>query len=157
MKNLILVFVSLTSLSVIPRKVTSSQVSGLVNEVINVTLVLDDVASNVSGSLLCEASVHFIKFIEESSEHESLLVPLTAGGRENVSLQIRSNIIGIFSLKFSSDNKAVLADRQIEVVIGRTKVEENILVNVAFSGGLGIALLIMGMDIDLQQVLEVIK
>ena len=84
-------------------------------------------------------------------------MPLTAGGRENVSLQIRSDIIGIFSLKFSTDKKTVLADRQVEVVIGRIKVEENILVNVAFSVVLGFALLIMGMDIDLQQVLEVVK
>ena len=74
-----------------------------------------------------------------------------------MSLQIRSDIIGIFSLKFSTDKKTVLADRQVEVVIGRIKVEENILVNVAFSVVLGFALLIMGMDIDLQQVLEVVK
>ena len=74
-----------------------------------------------------------------------------------MSLQIRSDIIGIFSLKFSTDKRTVLADRQVEVVIGRIKVEENILVNVAFSVVLGFALLIMGMDIDLQQVLEVVK
>ena len=74
-----------------------------------------------------------------------------------MSLQIRSDIIGIFSLKFSTDKRTVLADQQIEVVIGRIKVEENILVNVAFSVVLGFALLIMGMDIDLQQVLEVVK
>ena len=81
-------------------------------------------------------------------------MPLTAGGRENVSLQIRSDIIGIFSLKFSTDKRT---DHQIEVVIGRIKVEENILVNVVFSVVLGFALLIMGMDIDLQQVLQVVK
>ena len=74
-----------------------------------------------------------------------------------MSLQIRSDIIGIFSLKFSTDKRTVLADHQVEVVIGRIKVEENILVNVAFSVVLGFALLIMGMDIDLQQVLEVVK
>ena len=59
-------------------------------------------------------------------------------------------------MKFSTENGTVLAD-QIEVVIGRTKVEENILVNVAFSVVLGSALLIMGMDIDLDKVLEVVK
>ena len=74
-----------------------------------------------------------------------------------MSLQIRSNIIGIFSLKFSTDDKTVLSDHQVEVVIGRIKVGENILVNVGLSVGLGFALLIMGMDIDLHQVLEVIK
>ena len=60
-------------------------------------------------------------------------------------------------MKFSTDKRTVLADHQIEVVIGRIKVEENILVNVGLSVGLGFALLIMGMDIDLHQVLEVIK
>ena len=85
-----------------------------------------------------------------------LAVPLSTGRRENVSLQIRSDIIGIFSLKFSTENGTFLG-HQIEVVIGRTKVEENILVNVAFSVVLGSALLIMGMDIDLDKVLEVVK
>ena len=155
MKNTVLLLVSLTSLS--PGKVLSSQVSGLVDQVINVTVVLDDLNSNGSEILLCEASVPFIKFIEENSEHDSLAVPLTAGGRQNVSLQIRSNLIGIFSLKFSTDGNTVLAEQQIEVIIGRVKVGENILVNVGLSLGLGFALLIMGMDIDLQQVLEVIK
>ena len=60
-------------------------------------------------------------------------------------------------MRFSTDDKTVLTDHQIEVVIGRIKVEENILVNVGLSVGLGFALLIMGMDIDLHQVLEVIK
>ena len=77
--------------------------------------------------------------------------------RENISLQIRSNLIGIFFLKFSKDDKRVLTDHQVDVVIGRIKVEENILVNVGLSVGLGFALLIMGMDIDLQEVLQVIK
>ena len=73
MKNTVLMAVSLTWLTVIPWKVRSSQVSGLVHQVINVTVVLDDIASNVSESLLCEASVPFIKFIEDNAEHDSLL------------------------------------------------------------------------------------
>ena len=73
MKNTVLMVVSLTSLTLIPWKVTSSQVSGLVDQVLNVTVVVDDIASNVSEKLLCEASVPFIKFIEDNSEHDSLL------------------------------------------------------------------------------------
>ena len=76
---------------------------------------------------------------------------------ENLTLQIRSNIIGIFSLNFYTDNKAGPAKQQVEVVVGRIKVKENILVNVGLSGGIGLALLIMGMDIELEQVVEVIK
>ena len=75
----------------------------------------------------------------------------------SISLQIRSNIIGIFSIKISTDNEADKVSDEIEVIVGRTKVEENIVVNVAFSGGMGLALLIMGMDIELDQVVEVIK
>ena len=73
MKNTVLMVVSLASLTLIPWKVTSSQVSGLVDQVINVTVVLDDLASNESEKLLCEASVPFIKFIEDNSEHDSLI------------------------------------------------------------------------------------
>ena len=139
-----------------PWKVSSSQVFGLVHQVINVTVVLDDLTSNGGESLLCEASVPFIKFIEGNSEQDTVSLPL-GPGRENISLQIRSNLIGIFFLKFSKDDKRVLTDHQVDVVIGRIKVEENILVNVGLSVGLGFALLIMGMDIDLQEVLQVIK
>ena len=74
---------------------------------------------------------------------------------ENVTLQIRSNLIGIFSLNFHTKHGPV--QDQVEVVVGRIKVKENILVNVALSGGIGLALLIMGMDIELEQVVEVIK
>ena len=84
-------------------------------------------------------------------------MPIKAGGRENISLQIRSNIIGIFSLKFSTHNKTVLADRQIEVVIGRINVEGNLFLNVSLSALLGFVLFLMGMEIDFQQVLEYIK
>ena len=73
MKNTVLVLVSLTWLPVIPWRVTSSQVSGLVDQVINVTVAVEDLTSNLSESLLCEASVPFIKFIEDNSEHDSLL------------------------------------------------------------------------------------
>ena len=146
----------LALISLSPWKVSSSQVSGLVHQVINVTVVLDDLTSNGGESLLCEASVPFIKFIEGNSEQDTVSLPL-GPGRENISLQIRSNLIGIFFLKFSKDDKRVLTDHQVDVVIGRIKVEENILVNVGLSVGLGFALLIMGMDIDLQEVLQVIK
>ena len=84
-------------------------------------------------------------------------MPLRTGGPENISLQIRSDIIGIFSLKFSTDDKTVLADRQIQVVIGRINVEGNIILNVSLSMLLGFVLFLMGMEIDFQQVLEYIK
>jgi len=55
----------------------------------------------------------------------------------------------------------------IEVVVGRdkvvrdppeaTQVAQNILVNVFFSVGMGFALLIMGIDIDLEQVMETVR
>ena len=84
-------------------------------------------------------------------------VSLSSLEKENISLQIRSNLIGIFSLNFYSDDKTDPADHEIEVVVGRIKVKENILVNVGLGGGIGLALLIMGMDIELEQVVEVIK
>ena len=56
---------------------------------------------------------------------------------ENVTLQIRSNLIGIFSLNFHTKHGPV--QDQVEVVVGRIKVKENILVNVALSGGIGLA------------------
>ena len=84
-------------------------------------------------------------------------VSLSSLEKENISLQIRSNLIGIFSLNFYSDDKTDRADHEIEVVVGRIKVKENILVNVGLGGGIGLALLIMGMDIELEQVVEVIK
>ena len=84
-------------------------------------------------------------------------VSLSSLEKENISLQIRSNLIGIFSLNFYSDDKTGPADHELEVVVGRIKVKENILVNVGLGGGIGLALLIMGMDIDLQEVLQVIK
>ena len=70
MKTTLLMIVLLT---VIPWKVTSSRVTGVVDQVINVTLVLDDIAVNVSENILCEANVPFIKFIDGNSEHDSLL------------------------------------------------------------------------------------
>ena len=70
MKNTVLMVVLLTA---VPCKVTSSKVTGVVDQVINVTLVLDDLALTVSENLLFEASVPFIKFIDDNSEHDSLL------------------------------------------------------------------------------------
>ena len=73
MKDTVLLVVSLASLALMPWKVTASRVSGLVDQVINVTVVVDDLGFDVSEKLLCEASVPYIKFIEDNSEQDSLL------------------------------------------------------------------------------------
>ena len=73
MKDTVLLVVSLASLALIPWKVTASRVSGLVDQVINVTVVVDDLGFDVSEKLFCEASVPYIKFIEDNSEQDSLL------------------------------------------------------------------------------------
>ena len=70
MTNLLIILISLT---VPASPVRSSEVSGLVNQVINVTLPLTDFLSDGSESLLCQASVPYIKFIDDQSEEDSLL------------------------------------------------------------------------------------
>ena len=81
---------------------------------------------------------------------------------ENCSIQITSSIIGIFYIKFFAvdefeEQVFLNSSFDIEVVIGRSKVAENILVNIMFSFGLGFALLIMGMEIQVDQILKVVK
>ena len=70
MRNTIILLLSLTTLPV-----RSQSVSGLVNQVINVTVPLDlaELVTDGSESLLCRASVPFIKFIEDQTEKDSLL------------------------------------------------------------------------------------
>ena len=81
---------------------------------------------------------------------------------ENNTLQITSSIIGIFSIKFFVVNEFeeqvfLNSSFDIEVIVGRSKVAENILVNVMFSFGMGFALLIMGMEIEVDQIIKAIK
>ena len=80
-------------------------------------------------------------------------------GQTFVDFELQSNLIGIFTVDCyiteASSTKELLA--RLEVVVGRVKVEENILVNLMFSVGMGAALLIMGMEIEVEKVLEVVK
>ena len=81
-------------------------------------------------------------------------------GQTFVDLKLQSNLIGIFTVhcyitEASKKSDELLA--RLEVVVGRVKVEENILVNLMFSVGMGSALLIMGMEIEVEKVLEVLK
>ena len=72
------------------------------------------------------------------------------------------------------EHRGLTTTQQIEVIVGRRKVlinhnnhhhhhlhhvqvEQNILANIMFSVGIGFALLIMGMEIDLDQVFKVVK
>ena len=72
---------------------------------------------------------------------------------------LESNLIGIFGINCEIEENGFYLDKSIniEVVVGRIKVDENLLVNVGMSVGLGLALLIMGMEIETEQVLEVVK
>ena len=45
----------------------------------------------------------------------------------------------------------------LQVVVGRVKVAENLLTTLMMSVGLGLALFIMGMEIDIHQVILVVK
>ena len=45
----------------------------------------------------------------------------------------------------------------LQVVVGRVKVAENLLTTLMMSVGLGLALFIMGMEIDMHQVILVVK
>ena len=81
---------------------------------------------------------------------------------ENNTIQITSSIIGIFKIKFFALNEFeekffLNSSYDIEVIVGRTKVTENTLVNIFFSFGLGFALLIMGMEIEVDQILKVLR
>ena len=80
-------------------------------------------------------------------------------GQSSVEFQLQSNLIGIFTVDCditeASEPDMLLA--RLEVVVGRVKVEENILVNLMFSVGMGAALLIMGMEIEVDKVLQVVK
>ena len=81
---------------------------------------------------------------------------------ENNTLQITSSIIGIFAIKFFAlyeleEQVFLNSSFDIEVIVGRSKVAENILVNIMFSFGMGFALLIMGMEIEVDQIIKAIK
>ena len=74
-----------------------------------------------------------------------------------VEFKLQSNLIGIFYVDCQVTGSEPEQLLTLEVIVGRVKVEENILVNVFFSVGMGSALLIMGMEIEIEKVLEVVK
>ena len=81
---------------------------------------------------------------------------------KNNTIQLTSSIIGIFKIKFFALNEFeeklyLNSSYDIEVIVGRTKVTENTLVNIFFSFGLGFALLIMGMEIEVDQIVKVLR
>ena len=95
-------------------------------------------------------------------------------GQTFLDFKLQSNLIGIFTVdcyiilrqRFDSSSDISMDGHfptrselfaRLEVVVGRVKVEENILVNLMFSVGMGSALLIMGMEIEVEKVLEVVK
>jgi len=84
-----------------------------------------------------------------------------AVGLGKSTVTISSSIIGIFQMKFftvqNGDRAYIQLEEDVEIVIGRDKGDQNILVNVFFSLGMGLALLVMGIDIDLDQVMEAVR
>merc|ERR1711974_249406 len=84
-----------------------------------------------------------------------------AVGLGKSTVTISSSIIGIFQMKFftvqNGDRAYFQLEEDVEIVIGRDKGDQNILVNVFFSLGMGLALLVMGIDIDLDQVMEAVR
>ena len=117
------------------------RVEGLVNEVINVSIL--DIPSSLSpvSSDHCIPSVPYIT-INNFQQN-----------RDAYDFQITSSIIGIFNIECSHQDHNWREN--IEVVIGRVKVQENLVTNIAMSVGLGFALLIMGMEIEIDKVLQV--
>ena len=97
-------------------------------------------------------------------------------GETSVHFQLQSSLIGIHMVDCDMVHRGLTTTQQIEVIVGRRKVlinhsyhhhhhhhlhhvqvEQNILANIMFSVGIGFALLIMGMEIDLDQVFKVVK
>ena len=118
------------------------RVEGLVNEVINVSIL--DIPSSLSpvSSDHCIPSVPYITINNFQQKQKG-----------DYDFQITSSIIGIFNIECSHQDHDWREN--IEVVVGRVKVQENLVTNIAMSVGLGFALLIMGMEIEIDKVLQV--
>jgi len=139
-----------SSSSGVSVRLDNSTVSGRLHEQIKFSV-------NVAGDsrdteVFWEPSISFITPCSNGSYAVGL-------GRSTVT--ISSSIIGIFHLKFftieNGERVYVQLEEEVEIVIGRDKGDQNILVNVFFSLGMGFALLIMGIDIDLDQVMEAVR
>ena len=169
-----------------PVSPTSSdivKVEGLVHNAINVTLNISHLLSD-KYDLICSPTVPYISFLDEFSGAESqnlegnqhrrcyfsdklcnflILVPVNPEDT-TVSFQLKSNLIGIFKVNclWIQDNQYHESETEemvttLMVVVGRVKVAENLLTTLMMSVGLGLALFIMGMEIDIQQVILVVK
>ena len=82
--------------------------------------------------------------------------------RPGAGVSVESNLIGIFKVNcvWNQDDPYHETEEMVtilEVVVGRVKVAENLLTTLMMSVGLGLALFIMGMEIDIQQVILVVK
>jgi len=133
-------------------------VEGLVNDVLNITVFINKIDEKVIvDEIFWEPTISYITPVNKGDSRAHIV---KVG--ENNTIQITSSIIGIFKIKFFALNEFeekffLNSSYDIEVIVGRTKVTENTLVNIFFSFGLGFALLIMGMEIEVDQILKVLR
>jgi len=135
------------------------KVKGLIHETINVTLDLQNIHLD-NSNLVCTSEMPYVNFLYQDDHLHSALSVRLEEGQRFVEFKLQSNLIGIFNVDCHITEATEPAGRiltRLEVVVGRVKVEENILVNLMFSVGMGSALLIMGMEIEVEKVLEVVK
>lgn len=137
-----------------------AKLKGLVNEVLNLTVYVDQTSDEhdlILQEIFWEPTISYITPVNTDD-----LMAYAVKVGENNTLQITSSIIGIFAIKFFAlyeleEQVFLNSSFDIEVIVGRSKVAENILVNVMFSFGMGFALLIMGMEIEVDQIIKAIK
>jgi len=132
-------------------RMDNSTVSGLLNEQINFTVTV--AGDTRDTEVFWEPSISYITPCCNRSY---------AVGVGKSTVTFSSSIIGIFKLKFytveeNGKRAYIQMEEDLEIVIGRDKADQNILVNVFFSLGMGLALLVMGIDIDLDQVMEAVR
>jgi len=131
-------------------RLDNSTVSGLLHDQINFTVTV--AGDTRETQVFWEPSISYITPCCNGSYAVGL-------GKSTVT--ITSSIIGIFQMKFftveNGERAYIQLEEDVEIVIGRDKGDQNILVNVFFSLGMGLALLVMGIDIDLDQVMEAVR
>jgi len=132
-------------------RMDNSTVTGLLHEQINFTVTV--AGDTRDTEVFWEPSISYIT----PCCNRSYAIDM---GKSIVTFS--SSIIGIFQLKFytveeNGERAYIQLEEDVEIVIGRDKADQNILVNVFFSLGMGLALLVMGIDIDLDQVMEAVR
>ena len=95
------------------------KVEGLVHEVINVSF--DGSRSHRFTNEFCQPNVPYLTILND-----------TFNVNTNITYQVQSSLIGIFHI----DCQYGEWSERIEVVVGRVKVQENLITNVAMSLGL---------------------